>query len=431
MGYESTKIKIGHRTDDLKSNISAANLYLVCSVAIVLFLIGNEMGAFHLMPLAIRLTAGSVVVMGAIVQVIGRVKSIASRRETKYIIVLTTILCTIIGTTTLNFYAVMMIAFPMLVALHYHSRTVNVLTVTGTVLCALFAPLASYLLGFWNRDYFAWLMKCMDPTILDGSRAAELYNYTAPENGLGILLFVCMPQLAFVILYSVFVISSNKRKIRQYELQLDQLEQMQENILYSMSDIVENRDSNTGGHIRRTSDVIAILMASLQKTRGEEWNISDEYVDAVVKAAPMHDLGKIAIEDKILKKPGRLTKDEFEYIKEHPSKSSETISKILTGIDDELFLAVAKNIAKYHHEKYNGTGYPEGLSGEDIPLEARVMAIADVYDALVSERCYKEAISHEEAYKIIEGLMGTHFDPKLFICFKDSYPKLKEYYESN
>ena len=144
----------------------------------------------------------------------------------------------------------------------------------------------------------------------------------------------------------------------------------------------------------------------------------------------MHDLGKIGIDDMILKKPGRLTEEEFAIMKTHASQSAVLVESILKGVEDKHFVRVAVNVAKYHHEKWNGTGYPEHLKGEEIPIEARIMAIADVYDALVSKRCYKEAMSFEKAFAVMEESMGSHFDPKLEQVFLLCRERLENYYRS-
>ena len=160
-------------------------------------------------------------------------------------------------------------------------------------------------------------------------------------------------------------------------------------------------------------------------------SLDEPYRECIIKAAPLHDLGKIAIPDNILNKPGRLTEEEFEYIKIHPQKGYDIVDTIFSGLDDKRLLEVSENIALYHHEKYDGSGYPKGLKGEEIPLEARIMAIADVYDALVSKRVYKKPMPHEEAYKVIKDSMGTHFDPSLEACFDKAFPEICRYYSDS
>lgn len=220
----------------------------------------------------------------------------------------------------------------------------------------------------------------------------------------------------------------NAKLQQQVTEQTQRIRFIQRKTVIGMANMVEDRDNNTGGHIKRTSDVIEILINTIRANR--LFKISEEFCQDIIKAAPMHDLGKIAIEDKILQKPGRFTDEEFEIMKTHAQKSAEIVENILRGIEEEHFVDVAVNVARYHHEKWNGQGYPMHLSGEDIPLEARIMAIADVYDALVSKRCYKEAMSFEKAADIMLESMGSHFDPAMEKVFVLSREKLESYYDS-
>lgn len=204
---------------------------------------------------------------------------------------------------------------------------------------------------------------------------------------------------------------------------------IQEKIVLGLADIIENRDNNTGGHVKRTSEVVRIFIDELKK-REKEYGFSGEFLNYVVKAAPMHDLGKIAVDDRILRKPGRFTPEEYEEMKKHSEKGSEIVSQILVGVEDEDFVKVAKNVAHYHHEKWDGTGYPEKISGINIPPEARIMALADVFDALVSKRCYKEKMDYDNAFRIIEESLGSHFDPELGRMFIHCRAQLEAYYNS-
>ncbi len=212
----------------------------------------------------------------------------------------------------------------------------------------------------------------------------------------------------------------------EVEKKTTHIRNIQAKVLLGMANMVENRDGNTGGHIKRTSDVVRILIDTIR-----EYNIvalDESFCQAVIKAAPMHDLGKIGVGDKILRKPGRLTEEEFAIMQTHAERSGELVESILRGVEEDYFVNIAKNVARHHHEKWNGAGYPDHLQGENIPLEARIMAIADVYDALVSKRCYKEAMSFEKAYEVMMESMGTHFDPQLEEVFLKSKDKLEAYY---
>ena len=208
---------------------------------------------------------------------------------------------------------------------------------------------------------------------------------------------------------------------------ISHIKKIQDDIILSMADIVEDRDSNTGGHVRRTSECVGILVQQLIQMP-EYQSINIKFFDCVIKAAPLHDFGKIAIEDSILRKPGRFTDSEFEKMKEHSAKGAKIVNQLLHHIDDLEFKKIAVNIANYHHEKWNGTGYPEKLSGYQIPLEARIMAVADVFDALVSKRCYKNQYSFDDAFKIIEDSLGTHFDPTIGKAFIACRPQLESFY---
>ena len=208
------------------------------------------------------------------------------------------------------------------------------------------------------------------------------------------------------------------------------LVEVQNDIIVSMASIVENRDNNTGGHIRRTSDVVRVFVEHLLATDYSS-ALTRETADQIIKAAPLHDFGKIAIPDSILNKPGKFVSEEYELMKFHAQKGAGIVARILQNSDDLQFKNIAVNVAHYHHEKWNGTGYPCGLSQEEIPLEARIMALADVFDALVSERVYKEQFSYDRAFGIIEESSGSHFDPSLCSVFLQCRLPIETLYNSS
>ncbi|MCR4779735.1 MAG: HD domain-containing protein [Ruminiclostridium sp.] len=228
-------------------------------------------------------------------------------------------------------------------------------------------------------------------------------------------------HLDFIKNYNTILESEVERKT-------EHISEMHNKLILGLATMVESRDNSTGGHIRRTSDCIRILIDSIKRTGA--YDLDDEFCKNLIKAAPMHDLGKIAVDDAILRKPGRFTPEEFEQMKTHAAKGAEMIEQVLEGTDDEDFKRIAENVAHYHHERMDGTGYPEGLTGDEIPLEARIMAIVDVYDALVSKRCYKESMSFEHAFGIIDDGMGKQFDIELRDSFYDARPELEKYYSA-
>ena len=204
---------------------------------------------------------------------------------------------------------------------------------------------------------------------------------------------------------------------------------MHNKLILSMAAMVESRDNSTGGHIKRTSDVVNILIEEIQKDKSDDRLIlTNEFCYNIIKAAPMHDLGKIAVDDAVLRKPGRFTAEEFEKMKTHAEEGARIVHEILKDTDDQVFHILAENVAHYHHERWDGSGYPKGLKGEEIPLEARIMAVADVYDALVSKRVYKEAMSFEKADSIMMESFGKHFDKQLEKYYVAARSKLEDYY---
>ena len=217
--------------------------------------------------------------------------------------------------------------------------------------------------------------------------------------------------IAGMIVYGI-ICARNVREIYQNL----RVERIQRRIISSLAAVVEERDENTGNHIQRTENYVGRLLLRM-KSHDDYSGLTENYCSNVVLAAPMHDIGKIRIPDAILNKPGKLTKEEFEIMKRHAAFGGDIIRKTMSDVEEGEYCDIAYNIARCHHERWDGTGYPDGLNGEDIPLEARVMALADVYDALVSERVYKKAFSEEEARNIILEGSGTQFDPNLVPLF--------------
>ena len=212
----------------------------------------------------------------------------------------------------------------------------------------------------------------------------------------------------------------------EVEAKTERLVEMHDRLVLGMATMVESRDNSTGGHIRRTSEGVRLLIEELQKD--STLPLSEEFCKNIIKAAPMHDLGKIAVDDAILRKPGRYTPEEYEKMKAHAAEGARIVHEILKDTDDTSFRRIAENVAHYHHERVDGSGYPEGLKGDEIPLEARIMAIADVYDALVSKRVYKEKYSFEEADRIILEGMGSQFDARFRQPYEAARPRLEAYY---
>lgn len=183
--------------------------------------------------------------------------------------------------------------------------------------------------------------------------------------------------------------------------------------------LVENKDGSTGGHIHRTTTYVEMLARELKKRGLCSDELTEDYIKNLVMAAPMHDIGKIAIPDAILQKPGKLTAEEYEVMKTHSAKGGEIIEGTFKTIGDDEYSRIAYQVARYHHERWNGSGYPDGLLRKEIPLSARIMAVADVFDAVSANRCYRDAMPLEKCFKIIENGSGHDFDPMIAEVFLD------------
>ncbi len=196
-----------------------------------------------------------------------------------------------------------------------------------------------------------------------------------------------------------------------------QLEQLNSSIILIVAELVENRDRLTGEHIKRTTKYLEILIDAMLERKVYANELQNWDKEVAIASAQLHDVGKIAISDLILNKSSRLTKEEYEQIKTHATVGEQIIDSMIIQTNGSVFLHHAKYFAGYHHEHWDGSGYPYGLKEDHIPLHGRIMAIVDVYDALVSERVYKQALSHEEAVSIIMSEKSKHFDPKIADVF--------------
>ena len=212
----------------------------------------------------------------------------------------------------------------------------------------------------------------------------------------------------------------------------EQIAKLQNGLIIVLADMVESRDQSTGDHIKKTAAYTKIIMEQMKREGIYADQMTDEFIDDVVNSAPLHDIGKIHVPDAVLNKPGRLTDEEFRQIQEHTTAGGEIIDRAIASVsEDSGYLREARNLAVSHHEKWNGKGYPLGLKGEEIPLSARIMAVADVFDALVSRRSYKAPFPIEKAIDIIRSDAGTHFDANVVKAFLDAEDEIRKVAEEN
>ena len=340
------------------------------------------------------------------------------------------IIMSFIGSTllvvALSFQTTMVMILPILMAAQYRNdkKLITVVFILSLVMVPL-AIYGNYFFGLADRN----LLKVTEGNFDDYIAFEKRLELATPKRMLELLLHYVMPRLISVMAIDALIIGIVNRNARMINKQKELAEQIQADMLHineiqthvieDLAAIVETRDSETGEHIARTKKYVSIICDLIKDNARFIDQLDEKRINAIVEAAPLHDIGKIAVSDTILLKPGRLTDEEFDKMKIHTTKGGEMILKIFATLDDPLFLKEAHDIALHHHEKWNGSGYPSGLKQEDIPLSARIMAIADVYDALTSKRVYKAAMKDEEAFAILLHDAGSHFDPFIIDIIKE------------
>lgn len=252
-------------------------------------------------------------------------------------------------------------------------------------------------------------------------------------NG-GIVDYITKPFVPIVMkkrIETQIALAEYERSLKEkVEEKIEEIESMYDLITTSFAGLVESRDGITGGHLKNTAIYFSTFIKHLQNLDKYKKQLAPQIVKRACRSAPLHDVGKIAIEDAVLRKAGSLSEEEFEKMKLHSVIGGDIFRFLKGRIPDREFGEVAEQIARYHHEKWNGKGYPEGLEGTDIPLVARIMSIVDVYDALTSERPYKKPFSHEKSMAIIVSKSGIDFDPELVTEFVNIGNKIKECLEN-
>ena len=278
--------------------------------------------------------------------------------------------------------------------------------------------------------YGSYLFGVTDYNIYKNALDAEHINDLASRASLltgeriwSIFIHYCFPRILIITAIDFLLASIVNRNVIMLDKQanlsnevsrgIERQYEIQNSVIEELASVIETRDANTGEHVRRTKLYVDLICHQLAKENKYKFLLSEDKINKIIAAAPLHDIGKIVVSDRILLKPGKLTPEEFEAMKIHTVKGGEMVQSFFNNFSDYSFANEAYEIAMYHHEKRNGKGYPRGLSGEQIPLPARIMAVADVFDALVSKRVYKDSISPEEAFEVLVNESGSHFDPEI------------------
>jgi len=318
------------------------------------------------------------------------------KKYVKYLNVLSAALFVMLLSVTLTYHVVVIYVYPIAIASLYFSKRLNIMATALTVVGVSVGQLVAFYMDTVQDENFTVLQDTIRWGIIP--RAMVLTAVAI------IFTMLCSRTVAML-----WRLTATANELTHYH----------EEMVMGFATLVENKDGSTGGHIKRTTQYVKLLAEELRDRGYYEDILTEDYVKNLCMAAPMHDIGKIAVPDVILQKPGRLTAEEFEIIKCHSAKGGEIIQETFGHLENKAYTGMAYEVARFHHEKWNGKGYPDGLKRKEIPLCARIMAIADVFDALSEKRCYKDALPMDKCFDIILEGSGQDFDPMLVEVFLD------------
>ncbi|HAE89047.1 MAG TPA: hypothetical protein DCG79_04195 [Clostridiales bacterium] len=444
----------GNKMDDLKTldqeNIATlaekdANMFNINAMSLMAFLVVvclvlNEVGVFRVPRMTMFVTMSLAFVIFTVPlftflihdKFMKRQPSICVHGWFKMMIVFLVYFGVTLLGIALSFHTVILLAIPpLMVAQYRYDKKMLYFIVVATLFLVPLTVYGSFFFGLPDGN----LLKI---AIVDGETLSlsDRIALGTSKRLLDIFVHYTLPRLFGLIGIDVLVLGISRRNAimqdKQKKLQdlakaeMEQKAQMQNHVIEDLAGVIETRDVGTGEHVIRTKKYVGIIARELQKDSRYADLLPDKVIEEIESAAPLHDIGKIAIPDSILLKPGRFTPEEFEIMKKHSEKGGEMVDSIFVNLGDKEFLKKAYDIAMSHHEKWDGSGYPKGLKGEDIPLAARIMAIADVYDALVSKRVYKDPMAPTDAFNVILEGAGSHFDPHIIEIIKGMEADFRE-----
>ncbi len=326
----------------------------------------------------------------------------------KYVNVICATLFVVMITIALTYHVVVIYVYPIAIASLYFSKKLNIAATAMTVVGVSIGQILAFYLDIVTDDNFT-----------------ELYR---------MLVYGMVPRaLILIAVATIFTMLCERTTTLLGNLlgAKEELSLYHDEMIMGFATLVENKDGSTGGHIKRTTAYVRLLAEELQRRGYYQTILTKEYVENLCKAAPMHDIGKISVPDVILQKPGKLTAEEFESMKLHTVSGGRIIQETFGHLTNKEYTQIAYEVAHFHHEKWNGKGYPEGLRRQEIPLCARIMAIADVFDAVSEKRCYREALPLEKCFDIIREGSGQDFEPILVEVFLDIRDKVVQVHEGS
>lgn len=389
--------------NEIRGNQAAANVMGITECIFLLIYILNVLGIFIVKEKAMNLAF----ITGTILLVMPMIMNHFidnSNPKLKYIYVLDASLFLLVVVSILSFHVVIVYVYPVLISCLYFSRR---LTWIATALTASFVTIGQFA-SFFNQY------------VVDK-------NFDTIRN---LIVFGIIPRaLVLVALACVLgtMTNSTSRLLAEQQAAMQKILTHQQDMITGFALLAENRDEVSGKHVQCVSMYTEVLARAMQKRGLYPKVLTDDYIECLISSTKLHDIGRISVSDAVLQKPGKLTESEFELVKLHTTKGGEIISQTLKS-DDEDFQKMAYEVAMYHHERWNGRGYPEELRETMIPLSARIVAICDVFEAISSKRCYRDAMPLDKCFEIIRRGRGVDFDPMMVDIFLDCQEQISEIY---
>ena len=421
----------GFKVAEKSANIFNMYALILMSFFAIVALVLNDIGIFSASKSVMRPSMITCVVLFILPfmmfvvndKILKKDKSILTWKYFKIVIIFFNYLGIMIFSVNLTYQAILFYVLPLLLAAQYqYDKRIFFVLLVLTIITVPLCCYAGLYVGLNDRNLTKNLVS-------DANTIEERIELITNERLFEIFIHHILPRLFALVCIEIlaFGITRRNKKMAEIEASLNDKVQeemkkkteLQSHVIEDLASVIETRDVSTGEHVKRTKRYVGIIARELAKYDKYKDVLTEDKIQAIEEAAPLHDIGKISVSDTILLKPGKLTDEEFDKMKTHTTVGGEMINNIFKNFDNDESMKEAYNIAMFHHEKWNGKGYPQGLSEEDIPLSARIMAIADVFDALVSKRVYKDSMKPHEAFQILINDAGSHFDPDIMDVIKN------------